>query len=455
MRPLDALVLLGDLTDNGGASGADIDLEDLKAEVEKAKLPVLVIRGNHDAGADRLLSVFGDRPGLHEVKGYGLMTYADGYAAGDVSTRSLEHLRALAEAKPEGSPLLTFQHNPVYPPIESSYPYNLANAREVMEAYRQAGVVLSVSGHYHPGLPLREHEGVQYLTCPALCESPFPFLMVTVDGNKVSVEEHTLRMDPRHAIVDVHAHTEYAYCGDGVEARTTVEKSKLLGLAGVTLTEHSGQLYCSEEDFWSARFLNEPGLLRRQRAQGLDRMPRYLREMQRLRAKNSDFVLLAMEVELDLEGNLTLLDEDREVLDLLVGAVHWLPDNVDTSTRTATVRGFMQTTERLVASGVDVLAHPFRYFRRSSEAAPTDLYRPVAQLLKAHGVAAEVNYHTNEPEVEFFAMCLDEGVKIAFGSDSHSPEEVGEFFPHLQLLHGAGAPEDLSAILYRRMWRKP
>lgn len=451
LESVDAIVLLGDLVDNGLASGVELDLNDLKMEVEKAGVPVLVVPGNHGANAERLLQLFGDRAGVHEVNGYRLTTFADEYASGDYCTRSrrdLEELRAASDGRPHDS-LVAFQHNPVYPPIESSYPYNLTNAAEVMEAYRQSGVALSVSGHYHEGLPVCEQDGVRYLISPALCEAPFRFLTVTLDGREVAVEEHALKMGAASGIVDVHAHTEYAYCGDGVDARTSVAKSKLLGLGGVTLTEHSGQLYCSPEDFWSTRFLNEPSLIRRQRATGLDRMPRYLREMRALRSEDPGFIRLALEVELNIEGKLTLLDEDREHFDLLVGAVHWLPDNVDAATRAATLKGFMQVTEGLVTSGIDVLAHPFRYFRRSSDAASTELYRPVAQLLAAHVVAAEVNYHTNEPEVEFFAMCLEEGVKIAFGSDSHSPEEVGEFFPHLQLLKRAGAPGDLSGVLYR------
>ncbi|RKY64552.1 MAG: hypothetical protein DRQ02_11320 [Candidatus Latescibacterota bacterium] len=61
-------------------------------------------------------------------------------------------IREVASAHP-GAPLLVFQHNPIYRPIESIYPYKLTNAPEVMTSYGDSHVVLSVSGHLHRGCP--------------------------------------------------------------------------------------------------------------------------------------------------------------------------------------------------------------------------------------------------------------------------------------------------------------
>lgn len=249
-------------------------------------------------------------------------------------------------------------------------------------------------------------------------------------------------------LFDVHAHTQYAYCGDGVDARRNVEVSQRVGLAGISLTEHAGQLYCVPEDFWSARFLDEPRLIRSQRESGRDRMPAYLEEMQALRAESPHFVRLGIEVELNGQGEITLLEEDRCAFDLVLGAVHWLRDVKDTAPRSQRTHEFMKVTEGLICSGIHVLAHPFRYFYRNREGAPGELYRPVARLLADHGVAAEINFHTNEPEPEFFALCLEAGVRIAVGSDAHAPHEVGEFSRHLSLLRQIGTPEDLSTVLF-------
>lgn len=173
--PPDALVLMGDLVDDGKARGAEQDLAALKEELEGAGVPAIVVPGNHDGDPERLLHIFGDRLGIHEVKGYLLITFVDRYDPDDRAERSREGLalvRDVASSHP-GVPLIVFQHNPIYPPIESFYPYNLSNASEVMKVYSENGVVLSVSGHLHNGHELIYAEGVGYIICPALCEAPF------------------------------------------------------------------------------------------------------------------------------------------------------------------------------------------------------------------------------------------------------------------------------------------
>jgi len=439
----DAIVLMGDLVDNGEAPGAERDLAALKTELEGIGIPILVVPGNHDGDPDRLLRLFDDRPGLHEINGYALVTFVDRYDSEDRAARSSEGLaliREVASTHP-GAPLLVFQHNPIYPPVESSYPYNLTNTPEVMRSYAENGVVLSISGHLHPGSPLNYADGVGYVTCPALCEAPFRFLHIQVRGHEVTVREETLKMPEAPPLVDGHVHTQYAYCATTVTAAGAIERARKFGLAGITLTEHAGQLYVSREDYWGGRFLNEPELLRRARTEGQDRMRSYRAEMESLR---SSFVRIGLEVECDRNGELTLLDEDREGWDLLIGAVHYLPETLVGEVE----NGFMAATEKLLQQNVAVLAHPFRFFRRHKTDTPRHLFRPMAQLLAAHGAAAEINFHTNEPNPDFFRCCLEEGVPIALGSDAHALYEVGEFAPHLNLLRQAGVGENLEEVLF-------
>jgi histidinol phosphatase-like PHP family hydrolase len=98
----------------------------------------------------------------------------------------------------------------------------------------------------------------------------------------------------------------------------------------------------------------------------------------------------------------------------------------------------MRETERLLRHRITVLAHPFRFFRRAGLATPVHLYSGMARLLAEHGVAAEINFHTNQPDPRFIRDCVEQGVRIALGSDSHDIVEVGEFAPHLQVLEQAG-----------------
>jgi putative hydrolase len=101
----------------------------------------------------------------------------------------------------------------------------------------------------------------------------------------------------------------------------------------------------------------------------------------------------------------------------------------------------------LLGHNVDAVAHPFRVFRRAKLLTPEYLYQPVADLLAQYEVAAEINYHINEPPLHFIKLCLDRGVKFSLGSDAHNLYEVGEFSPHLQLLKDAGFDGDLRDIV--------
>ena len=62
-------------------------------------------------------------------------------------------------------------------------------------------------------------------------------------------------------------------------------------------------------------------------------------------------------------------------------------------------------------------------------------------------MAAEINFHTNEPDPAFFRLCLDTGVRLTFGSDAHDLHAIGEFTPHLQLLRNCGYDGDLADIV--------
>ena len=474
----DAIVLLGDLVDNGMADGADDDLIALRDKLRPYGVPILVVPGNHDGEADRLMGIFGNAPGPHHLGGCQVVTIVAPYEAGDVTRHPDDALALVTQAAADApdKPLVVLQHNPVHPAIESTYPYNPANAEAVMRCYADAGVVLSLSGHYHPGIPPETVGGVCYATAPALCEAPFRFLRVRLRGRDVEVRDLALAMSAgeaddlpqplprsgagggksktttttrtmRGALWDIHCHTHYAYCRDDVTATGAIERARLLGLGGIVLTEHAGQLYLDGEHFWGGRFFDDPDLIRRHRHTPMCRMDAYLAEVLPLR---SDFVRLGLECDGDGRGGLTLLDEDRGHWDLLVGAVHWITGLDPASATDAELRRrFMAASESVALAGVDVLAHPFRYFRRGKVDAPRELYRPMARLLAAAGVAAEINFHTHQPDPRFIAACLDEGVRIALATDSHALWEVGELAPHLDVLRQAGCQErDWPAVLF-------
>ncbi|NQT50878.1 metallophosphoesterase, partial [bacterium] len=178
VRP-DALVLLGDLVDNGLAPGAQHDMEAIAHALEEFGLPILVAPGNHDVAADLVAHVFGHGRGLHVVNGYPIILLASDYGEDGSTTYREADLALVRDAAAVADrPLIVLQHNPVHPHIAGSYPYNPTNAEAIKACYAEAGVALSLSGHYHAGVPPERVDGVCYAMAPALCEAPFGFLEV-------------------------------------------------------------------------------------------------------------------------------------------------------------------------------------------------------------------------------------------------------------------------------------
>jgi histidinol phosphatase-like PHP family hydrolase len=440
LADVDVILAMGDLVDDGAAPGAADDLAELREELVRPGLPVVLVRGNHDAD----LPVAGPSgEDVHRVilGGYQLLVFTDPYAADDHMTRSDEALAAVREARRD-LPIVALQHSPIHPPIVSDYPFMPTNRDAIMAAYRAAGVLLSISGHYHAGQPLTHEGGVAYLTAPSLCEHPFRFLIVRLRGREIEVEEHRLALSDDPATpspyADFHCHTEFAYCRDDVTAAEAIRRAEVFGVGKLHLTEHAGQLYLSPDDYWSAAYLADPEIIARERRAGRGRMDAYRAHVTPLR---SERVGLGLEVEVDGAGRLTLLEEDAESWDVLLGAVHVTPESMLATPDQARVEAeFLWFTEVLVRSGVNILAHPFRLFRRKGMRVPEELFEPVADLLAENGVAAELNYHLNDESPDFVRMCVERGVKIALGSDSHGLWEVAALHPHLDLLTHLNLP---------------
>ncbi len=443
------ILLLGDIVNDGTASDAEQDLRTVADFAHKIGVPVLAVPGNHDGAAARIQRIFRCPPGLYEIGGYGFLLFHDEVGEGDVTVRPLDGLslpQRAAKSKP-GLPLIALQHNPLHPPIVSDYPFMPVNTKQILKSYADAGVWLSLSGHYHPGEPPSSLNGVTYYTVPALCEAPFRFALLRLRDRSFELNELHLQMDTP-GLWDVHCHTEFSYCGTTVRARRNIELSRELGLAGLCLTEHAFQLYFENETAWSFRWQTDPILVRRTWSRGRHRMQDYRQFVAPLRDR---FVRLGLEVDLRSNSRLLLAPEDAQGWDILVGSVHQIPAlDMSRTAQEDAERLFLRETARLLKQPIQVLAHPFRFFRRAQRARPQHLYGEVASMLARSGVAAEINYHTNSPDPLFLRECVKRGVRLALGTDSHDLEEVGELYPHLAVLQEAGISKDeLPHVLFR------
>ncbi len=444
---VDAVIVLGDMIDDSLGPNSHSDLLRVKAALNKSvgDIPLLFVPGNHDGDPSEVLSTFEASEGLYEVGGFRFFIFADPFRDQMYCTRRVSDLDKLARvAADPGGPIIALQHNPLSPKVTgTAYPYMHTNRELILRAYRDAGVLLSLSGHYHPGQDLNEAEGVWFYTAPALCKAPFKYSLVTIGPDRqVGVERIPLKHGATPPIVDRHAHTEFAFCTKRVTAADAVSRAKTFGLSGIVLVEHAPQLYCSPDSFWAAEHIRKPRIWKQKEH---SRMETFLDHVSPLR---DDFVQIGLEVELDSNGKLTLLREDRERIDLIVGAVHWLMEDDAGMTSDETARLWLRTTEGLLEQGVDVLAHPLRYLSWSKQPRPTHLYGTVAQRLADTHTAAEVNFHANTPDPTFVAECLERGVKISLGSDAHRPWECAYFHPHLDLLRTVAGTDDIEEFLY-------
>jgi histidinol phosphatase-like PHP family hydrolase len=339
-------------------------------------------------------------------------------------------------------PVVALQHVCLTPPNTTDSPYNYTNAPEIIEAMGAAGVTASISGHHHTGAPLVRNQTTAFVTAPSLCESPFLFVIVTIEGDQVTMERHQLAMPEQLRLVDRHVHTQLAYCSENMRVDKAIALSRDFGLAGIGFSEHSGHLYFDQDRYWGGQW-SDVGLAGA-RPRDL-RVADYFDLQQRYQGEG---VAFGIEADIDFHGDLLLRPEDRCRLDHVLGSVHRIPSQSKTPPpREVIADEFMALLQQLLNYDIDVLAHPFRLFCLAGYQAPAELFRPVAEMLRQHGTAPEINYHINQPPVEFIRVCLDLGLKFSLGGDAHNLYEIGEFADHLKLLADAGFDGDLSDIL--------
>jgi len=432
----DIVLMPGDVLDRGQDPGAETLFQEMGSTLDHLKCPSIVLPGNHDGDPDEFYKYFEKPPDFLDVNGVRFVPFIDPEEPHYNARRTEEDLQRMAGAR-QGfdGPLVSVQHVPLFPPGTHSCPYNYTNIDEILPVMRDNGYVLSLSGHYHHGMDVLQEGKMNFAVAPSLCDAPFRFSEIVMDGEKITQTTHRLQVPPELGLVDCHIHTRFAYCNENMDFVRVKELAKSFGLADWRFCEHTGQLYFGKDDFWGGVYA-EKGI------EGADpsasRMAEYLAEARNHCARNQ----IGFEVDSDYRGRMILRDEDRQQASLLIGSMHRLPEMArpEPSIEKA-AEEFLGILEQFLKSGIRVLAHPFRLFRRGKMERPDALIEPVVRLLKENGVAAEVNFHTHEPAKAFIERCLDANVKLAFGSDAHNLYEVGELAPHLELLRSCGCDE--------------
>ncbi|MDA3926289.1 MAG: metallophosphoesterase [Kiritimatiellae bacterium] len=450
----DLIIITGDLLQGDKSPNAKLDLITLKGVLTRTAIPYLTLPGNHDTDVDTFNQIMGTRPGLHKYGEYGFIVYNDifeEYPEYDTCQRTKNSIDETAQILKDNPELLliALQHAPIYPSIDSEYPYNLSNANQVIDSYADSNIILSLSGHFHEGIAPKKHRGVIYHTIPALSKAPFPLSLIELDGNNITIKNLSLKMEESF-ITDVHCHTEHAYCGSTTDTAQCIALSQALGVSKLCITEHSFQLYFPKKTAMSFIWQSHPEMVEQAwRTPECSRMKNYHDFVSGFR---SDYVKAGLEVDLYNNGQLLISPEDMEFgWDVIVGAVHFIEGfKREKINQSDAEKLFLRDVEHLLINGVHVLAHPFRFFGRNQLETPKHLFQPVAEMLAHYHVAAEINYHTHFPEVDFVKICVENRVKLALGSDTHELGEAGEFWPHINLMKRSGIQqEEMKSLIFQ------
>jgi 3',5'-cyclic-AMP phosphodiesterase len=164
---IDAVVVSGDVADDGSAEAYADALDLVGAFARGRGIPAIFSTGNHDerkqftavlgsGHADpqtTLDSAGGERAAATTVGGYRIVTLdslVPGKAYGKMGTAQLEWLRELlAEPAPAGT-VLVFHHPPiVVPGVVVQRAFGLLNGTDLAEVIRGSDVRLLLCGHFH------------------------------------------------------------------------------------------------------------------------------------------------------------------------------------------------------------------------------------------------------------------------------------------------------------------
>lgn len=441
----DAVLITGDLLDPIGAAdhNAEARHQELAALCAKIPVPWAVLPGDHDAHHEFFYRHLPRPAEFIEVKGCRIVPFpADEILAGQQPFRPAAELLRLERARAGfNGPLIALQHMPLFP--EGAAPscscVNYRNSAEILNAMHRTGCTLSISGHYHAGFAPVSDGACCCMAVPALCESPFSWQEITLENDgKIRLETRSLRLPDGHKWIDCHTHSPLAYCSQNMNFQREKELMDLFNLSGAAVTEHSGQLFFTPEDFgknwrWYEEGMNSP--------RRIDRTGAYL---EYFKNEADERFFFGLELDISRHGEIMAPPELVAQLQLRLGATHRLTPDLPEAESVAELLSLIDAHGR---QGAQILAHPTRYLTARG-IDPHPYFDSIIALLRKHNMAAEINFHHKSADPEFGLAALRAGLKLSFGTDSHNLASFGFLQPHIHLLRSNGYDGDFDDILY-------
>ncbi|MEU5867989.1 HAD-IIIA family hydrolase [Nonomuraea sp. NPDC047529] len=154
----------------------------------------IAVPGNHDSyrvHAEEL----GSGPFVRDVGGLRVVSFWDRESTGNVPRRTLTERERFDSSllDPGTRPQVHLQHFVITPRLDEGYPHTYAEGEELRRRTSDSGrVVLSLSGHYHPGAEPTTIGSTTFSVTPALVEHPHPYRIfdIELDGGRVGAVRH-------------------------------------------------------------------------------------------------------------------------------------------------------------------------------------------------------------------------------------------------------------------------
>lgn len=248
---------------------------------------------------------------------------------------------------------------------------------------------------------------------------------------------------------DYHVHTTLSYCHEGdLTVENLIKKAKERGLIGFAVTDHSPHIYFDRQLVSKHEHILNYNVFLRAIEEPEDKFKQYLDMLAEYKSEN---VLAGTEIDVAVNGGIIFDPKYRDHVDILLGGIHWLPCMAGDYDSKTFLTQFMDFTMMLLDSDIDILVHPTRIFRRRKLEIPREVARPIVNRAKERGIAIEINSHSQrDPDPYFVKMCIDEGVKLAMGTDTHNIIEIGDFSHHKSLLVEIGiSNEQLESLIFK------
>ncbi len=238
---------------------------------------------------------------------------------------------------------------------------------------------------------------------------------------------------------DCHCHTERSACAEDVSLAMYAEIARTSDRV-FAVTDHSAQLFYGPEHPWGFWQDDAEEKFAACYDEGMARCEDYV---EWVRSAQTGGMLVGTELDVFYDGTLVFDPELLGELDFVIGAVHGARALKQELPLADVIDEFKTRTLHLCEAGVDALAHPFREWKQKERPVPLDLIDWLVTTAADAETSIELNCHYKVPEwdLPMLQRCVEVGVPIAIGTDTHRKREFGEFSYHEELLAQAGIAE--------------